>query len=70
MPRKGYQAEEIIAKPREADVLLGDGKEAAEIVKALEVSKITYYRRRQEYGGMSVWSDPLRLDRSGSGDRA
>jgi hypothetical protein len=26
MPRKGFRAEEIIAKLREADVLLGQGK--------------------------------------------
>ena len=54
MPRKGYRAEEIIAKLREADVLLGQGKKVAEVVKALEVSEVTYYRWRQEYGGMSV----------------
>ena len=54
MPRKGYRAEEIIAKLREADVLLGQGKRVAEVVKALGVSEVTYYRWRQEYGGMSV----------------
>jgi putative transposase len=26
----------------------------AEVVKALGVSEVTYYRRRQEYGGMSA----------------
>ena len=54
MPRKGFRAEEIIAKLREADVLLGQGKKVAEVVKALGVSEVTYYRWRQEYGGMSV----------------
>ena len=54
MPRKGYRPEEIIAKLREADVLLGQGKRVAEVVKALGVSEVTYYRWRQEYGGMSV----------------
>ncbi len=54
MPRKGFRAEEIIAKLREADVLLGRGKKVAEVVKALGVSEVTYYRWRQEYGGMSV----------------
>jgi transposase-like protein len=54
MPRKGFRAEEIIAKLREADVLLGQGKEVAEVVKALGVSEVTYYRWRQEYGGLSV----------------
>jgi transposase-like protein len=54
MPRKGFRAEEIIAKLREADVLLGQGKKVAEVAKALGVSEVTYYRWRQEYGGMSV----------------
>jgi putative transposase len=54
MPRKGSRAEEIIAKRREADVLLGQGKRVAEVVEALGVSEVTYDRWRQEYGGMSV----------------
>jgi putative transposase len=54
MPRKGFRAEEIIANLGEADVLLGQGKEVAELVEALGVSEVTYYRWRQEYGGMSV----------------
>ena len=35
-------------------MLLGQGKKVAEVVKALGVSEVTYYRWRQEYGGMSV----------------
>ena len=54
MPRKGFRPEEIIAKLREADVLLGRGKKVAEVVKALGASEVTYYRWRQEYGGMTV----------------
>ena len=54
MPRKGFRAEDIIAKLREADVLLGQGTKVAEVVRALGVSEVTYYRWRQEYGGMSV----------------
>ena len=51
MPRKGFRPEELIAKLREADVLLGQGKR---VVKALGVSEVTCYRWRQEYGGLSV----------------
>ncbi len=54
MPRKSYRPEEIIAKLREADVLPGQGKKVAEVVKALGVSEATYYRWRQEYGGMNA----------------
>src|SRR3712207_5545691 len=54
MPRKGFRPEEVIAKLREADVLLGQGKRVVDVVKALGVSEVTYYRWRQECGGMSV----------------
>ena len=54
MPRKGFRAEDILAKLREADVLLGQGTKVAEVVRALGVSEVTYYRWRQEYGGLSV----------------
>ena len=54
MPRKGSRPEEIIAKLRGADVLLGQGRKVAEVVKALGVGEVTYYRWRQEYAGMSA----------------
>ena len=54
MPKKRFQPEEIIGKLRHADVLLGQGKKSAEVVKALRVSDVTYYLWRQEYGGMST----------------
>ena len=54
MPRKGFRPEDIIAKLREADGLLGQGKKVAEVVKAVGVSAVTDYRWRQEYGGMAV----------------
>jgi hypothetical protein len=38
MPRRRLRPEEIIAKLREADVLLGQGKRVAEVVKALGVA--------------------------------
>jgi transposase len=49
-----FQPEEIIEKLRHADVLLGQGKKVAEVVKALGVTDVTYYRWRQEFGGMST----------------
>ena len=54
MPRKRFRPEGIIAKLREADVLLGQGKRVAEVVKALGVSEVTSDRWRREYAGMSV----------------
>ncbi len=54
MPKKRFQPEEIIGKLRHADVLLGQGKKLAELVKALGVTDETYYRWRQEYGRMTT----------------
>ena len=41
MPRKGFRAEEVIAELRAADVLLGQGKKVAQVVKALGVSVVS-----------------------------
>ena len=54
MPRKTYRPEEIIAKLRQAEVLLGEGKKMPEVVKTLGVHEVTYYRWRREYGGLNV----------------
>ena len=54
MPQKRYRPEEIIAKLREAEVLLGQGKKVPDVVKAIGVSEVSYYRWRKEYGGLDV----------------
>ena len=54
MPQKRYRPEEIIAKLREAEVLLGQGKKVPEVVKALGINEVSYYRWRKEYGGLNV----------------
>jgi len=54
MPQKRYRPEEIIAKLREAEVLLGQGKKVPEVVKAIGISEVSYYRWRKEYGGLNV----------------
>jgi len=54
MPRTLYRPEEIVAKLRQADVLLGEGKKLPEITKALGIHEVTYYRWRPEYGGLNV----------------
>lgn len=54
MPKKRYNAEEIIHKLREAEVLLGQGKTVADVCKQLGVTDQTYYRWRKSYGGMKV----------------
>ena len=54
MARRHYRPEEIIAKLREAEVLLGRGKQVTEVVKELGIHEVTYYRWRKEYGGMRL----------------
>ena len=54
MSKKRYNAEEIIHKLREADVLTAQGKTVSEMCKHLGVTDQTYYRWRKEYGGLKV----------------
>ena len=54
MSKKRFRPEEIITKLREADILISQGRSVAEAIKSLGVSDVTYYRWRQEYGGMSM----------------
>ena len=51
--QKRYSGPQIVAKLRQADVLIGQGKTVAELCKELEISEQTYYRWRQKYGGVS-----------------
>ena len=54
MKGKKYTAEQIVAKLREAEVLLGKGMTLGEVCRQLEITDVTYYRWRKEYGGMRV----------------
>ena len=58
MSRKRPKPEEIVAKLRQADVLVGQGQSAAEAIRAIGVSEVTYYRWRKEFGGLK--SDQVR----------
>ena len=51
--KKRYSGPQIVAKLRQADVLIGQGKSVPELCREIEVSQQTYYRWRQKYGGMS-----------------
>jgi transposase-like protein len=54
MKKKGFSAEQIIGKLREAEVLLGQGSTLSEVSRKLGVTEQTYYRWRREYGGMRI----------------
>ena len=49
-----YKPEEIISKPREAEVLLAEGVSVGDVIRRLGVTQMTDYRWRKEYGGMKV----------------
>ena len=51
--KKRHSGPQIVAKLRQADVLIGQGKTVPEVCRDIEVSEQTYYRWRQKYGGMS-----------------
>ena len=52
MARKRHTAEEIVSKLRQVDVLMAQGKPVADAVRAIGVTEVTYYRWRNEYGGL------------------
>ena len=52
MPRKRYKAEEIVAKLRQVDVLVSQGQSVADAIRQIGVTEVTYYRWRQEFGGL------------------
>ena len=52
MSQKRHTVDQIIAKLRRADVLLGKGTKVPELCKQLEIAEQTYYRWRQKVGGM------------------
>jgi putative transposase len=52
MPRKHHKPEEIVRKLRQVDVLTSQGKSVADAIRAIGVTEVTYYRWRQEYGGL------------------
>ena len=54
MKKKGFTAEQIIGKLREAEVLLSQGNTVGEVSRKLGVTEQTYYRWRREYGGMRL----------------
>jgi len=54
MKKKGFSAEQVIGKLREAEVLLSQGSTVGEVSRKLGITEQTYYRWRREYGGMRV----------------
>lgn len=54
MPKKRHKPEEIVAKLRQVDVLVSQGQGVADAIRAIGVTEVTYYRWRQEFGGLKT----------------
>ena len=54
MGRKRFSAEQIIVKPREAEIMEFKGLTQVEAAKKLEICGQTLIRWRKEYGGLRV----------------
>ena len=52
MARKRHTPDQILAKLRDADVLLAQGLSTADVARKLEVSEQTYHCWRNQFGGM------------------
>jgi len=51
-PRKRYKPEEIAGKLRQVDVLVSQGQSIADAIRLSGLTEGTYYRWRQEVGGL------------------
>ena len=54
MPKKRFTPEQIIGLLRQAEVELAQGRTVGEVCRTIGVSEQTYYRWRNEYGGLKV----------------
>ena len=54
MAKKGHKPEEAVAKLRQVDVLVSQGRSVAEAIRAIGVTEVTHYRWRREFGGLKA----------------
>ena len=54
MPRKKHTPEEIVAKLRQVDIIVSQGSHVTDAIRQIGVTEVTYYRWRQEYGGLKL----------------
>ena len=54
MPRKKHTPEQIITKLRQAEGAMSTGSTVVEAVRQIGVTEQTFYRWRNEYGGLSI----------------
>jgi putative transposase len=54
MPSKKHTPGQVINKLREAEVVLAQGRTVAEASRQIGVTEQTFYRWRNEYGGLRI----------------
>ena len=54
MPRKGHSPEQVLAKLRQVEVAVANGKSVGQAVRDIGVTDHTYYRWRREYVGLNL----------------
>ncbi|MFN9717060.1 MAG: transposase [Planctomycetota bacterium] len=52
MSKKRHSPEQIVAKLRDAEMMLNSGKDLAAVLQTLEVCEATCHRWRNQFGGM------------------
>lgn len=58
--RKRHTPEQIVRKLATADRLLAEGKDVADVCRELQVTEASYYRWRNQFGGLKA-DDAKRL---------
>jgi putative transposase len=58
--RKRHSPEQVVRKLTQADRMLGEGKDIADVCRELAVAEQTYYRWRNQFGGLKA-NDAKRL---------
>jgi putative transposase len=58
--RKRHSPEQVVRKLASADRMLGEGKDVADVCRELGVAEQTYYRWRNQFGGLKA-DDAKRL---------
>ena len=54
MTKRRHTPEQIVRKLSEADKMPGQGDDLARVLQHLQVTEATYYRWRNQYGGMKA----------------
>ena len=54
MGNKRPKPEEIVSKLRQVEVLMGQGMSRLDAIRQIGVVEQTYYRWREQYGGMGI----------------